>query len=90
MEAFVLLKKAASWSKPVVSFSQLPVGEYTVLEFSLVQTKFGPKIKADLGDKIVFLPNRFVKEQTAESVAALNTIPQLLVFSGIDYNRNNL
>lgn len=90
MEAFLLLKKAANWSKPLVSFSQLPVGEYTVLEFSLVQTKFGPKIKADLGDKIVFLPNRFVKGHTAESVATLNTLPHLMIFSGIDYGRHNL
>lgn len=85
-----MLKKAATWSKPLVSFSELPVGEYVVLEFSFVQTKFGPKIKADLGERVVFLPSRFCKNMTAEKVATLNTIPQLLVFSGIDFNRNNL
>lgn len=90
MEAFAMLKKAASYSKPLVSFTQLPVGEYVVSEFSLVQTKFGPKIRADLGDKIVLLPSRFSFNMTAEKVADLNTIPQILVFSGIDYSRNNL
>lgn len=85
-----MLKKAASYSKPLVSFSQLPKGEYIVQEFSLVQTKFGPKIKADLGDKVVFLPSRFSANMTEENVAELNNIPQILIFSGIDYNRNNL
>lgn len=90
MEAFVMLKKAASYNKPLVSFSQLPVGEYVVLEFSMVQTKFGPKIKLDLGDKVVFLPSRFSKDMTDEKLAALNTLPQMLVFSGIDSSRNNM
>lgn len=90
MEAFALLKKAAGCSKPLVSFSELPIGEYVVSEFSLISTKFGPKIKADLGDKIVFLPARFSKNMDAEKVASLNSVPQILVFSGIDYNRQNL
>lgn len=85
-----MLKRAASYSKPLVSFSQLPVGEYVVSEFSFVQTKFGPKIKADLGDKIVFLPSRFSIDMNEAKVADLNSIPQILVFSGIDYGRNNL
>lgn len=90
MEAFAILKKAASYSKPLMSFSQLSVGEYIVSEFSLVQTKFGPKIKCDLGDKVVFLPSRFVKDMDEEKVLALNSVPQILVFSGIDYERSNL
>lgn len=88
MEAFALLKKAAACTKPLVSFSHLPSGEYVVTEFSLVQTKFGLKIKADLGDKIVFLPNRFSKDMTQEKVASLNTIPQILIYSGMDFDRN--
>lgn len=90
MESFALLKKAAAWNKKLVSFTELPVGEYVVSEFSLVQTKFGPKIKADLGDKFVFLPSRFSKDMTAEKVADLNAVPQMLIFSGIDYSRRNL
>lgn len=85
-----MLKKAASYSKPLVNYSQLPVGEYVVSEFSLVETRYGVQIKADLGDKVVFLPQRFVKDMTEEKVAALNTIPQILVFSGLEYTRNNL
>lgn len=88
MEAFAMLKKAAGWSKPLVNFSQLPVGEYVVSEFTLVQTKFGPKIKAELSDKVVFLPSRFSKGVTEESVASLNTLPQILIFSGMDSTRN--
>lgn len=90
MEAFALLKKAAGYTKPLFNYSKLPVGEYVVTEFSLVETKYGLQIKADLGDKVVFLPKRFAKEMTEENVAALNTIPQILVFSGLEYTSNNL
>lgn len=89
MEAFAMLKKAAGYSKPLVNYSQLPVGEYVVSEFSLVETKYGMQIKADLGDKVVFLPKRFTKDMTEEKVAALNTLPHILIFSGLDSTRNN-
>lgn len=88
MEAFAMLKKAAGYSKPLMTFSELPKGEYVVTEFSLVQTKFGAKIRADLGDKIVFLPSRFSKDMTEEKVVSLNTVPQILVFEGMDLTRN--
>lgn len=90
MEAFALLKKGTSWNKKLVSFSELPVGEYGVSEFSLVHTKFGPKIKVDLGEQFVFLPNRFSKDMTEEQVSTLNSVPQTLIFSGIDEKRQNL
>lgn len=88
MEAFNLLKQACL-NKQFTSFKDLPVGEYVVSEFTLMQTRFGPSIKVDIGDKIVFLPKRFSKGMTEEKVAALNTVPQILVFSGIDHDRHD-
>lgn len=87
MESFALLKKGASWNSKLESFSELPIGEYAVTDFSLVQTEYGPRIKVVLGDKFVFLPNRFSKNLTAEQVQELNSIPQILIFSGIDTSR---
>lgn len=84
MEAFAMLKKAANYGKTLVNFSQLPAGEYVVSEFSLVQTRFGVQIKADLGDKCVFLPKRFAKDMNDERVAALNTLPHILIYHGMD------
>lgn len=89
MEAFNLLKEAC-WNKKLVNFSELPIGEHGVSQFSLVQTRFGPTIKADLGDKYIFLPQRFSKDMTEEKIAALNTIPQTLIFKGRDPARANL
>lgn len=89
MEAFNLLKQAC-WNKRLVNFGELPLGEYNVESFSLVQTRYGPTVKVDLGDKYVFLPPRFSTDMTEEKVASLNTIPQILIWEGKDTSRNNL
>lgn len=89
MEAFNLLKEAC-WNKKLVSFAELQIGEYGVTEFSLVQTRFGATIKVDLGDRYVYLPNRFAKDMTVERIAALNTLSQTLIYSGRDPTRHNL
>lgn len=51
---------------------------------------YGRTLKVDLGDKFVFLPQRFAVNMAPESVAALNTIPQILTYAGKDSTRNNL
>lgn len=89
MEAFNLLKQAC-WNKKFIKFSDLPIGEHVVSEFSLVQTRYGPTLRADLADKYVLLPKRFANEMTAERVAALNTVPHILIYKGVDASRNNL
>lgn len=79
MEAF------QSWSKPLpvnVKLSDLPYGEYPVRKFFWLETRFGPKIKLDLGDKYVFLPNSIAKKQSRESIDALNMLPQIFVWNG--------
>lgn len=89
MEVFNLLKQACL-IKPFVKLSELPMGEHVVSEVSLVQTRFGPTLKAELDDKLVYLPKRFSKDMTEEKVARLNTLQIILVHSGVDPDRHNL
>lgn len=89
MEVFNLLR-SASWDKPTINFNELRQGEHPVHEFFLVNTRYGVTLKADLGDKQIFLPKRFAADMTQQKVMELNTIPQLLVYKGKDYSRNNL
>lgn len=89
MEAFNFLRDAC-WNKPTINFNELPLGEYPVHEFMLVQTRFGKTLKADLGDKLIYLPTRFGVNMTDHHVAELNTIPQIMVYTGRDPSRNNL
>lgn len=89
MESFNKLKKAC-WQSKLVSFDNLPIGEYVVSEFSLVSTHFGPKIKADLGDKYVFLPNRFAEGMTTTDVENLNKVPQKMFYTGKDATKRNM
>lgn len=90
MEAFNLLKSNCWGSKPLVNFTNLPKGEYFVTEFSLVSAKHGSTIKVDLGDKYIFLPKRFAENQTPETIAELNSLPQIMIFNGLDANRKNM
>lgn len=89
MEAFNILKQAC-WDIKLVKFNELAVGEHIVTGFSLVETRYGPTLRADLGNKYVLLPKRFVEDMNAERVAALNTIPHILIYKGKDASRNNL
>lgn len=63
--AFELFKSACtgtgtSTSKPYVKFDDLSVGDYFIQSFAYVQTKYGKKIRLDIGEKVVFLPQRFI------------------------------
>lgn len=89
MEAFNTLKQAC-WNKKLVNFNSLPIGEHAISEFSLEQTRYGPTVKVDLGDKYIFLPSRFARDMTAEKIAALNTVPQIMIYSGKEASRHNL
>lgn len=81
--------KGTCWNSKLVSFDNLPIGEYVVSAFSLVQTSFGPKVKADLGGKYVILPNRFADGMTSTDVENLNKVPQIMVYSGKNVTKRN-
>lgn len=81
MEAFAILKKNCTHKK-IVKLSDLPRGEYVVSEFLLEEMRYGIKLKLDLGDKFVILPSSSAKDLTPESVASLNTVPQIFIWGG--------
>lgn len=81
MEAYAILKKACT-PKGLTRLADLPAGEYLVREFSLVETRYGSKLKLDLGDQFVILPSSRSKGLDETSVASLNTIRQLFVWVG--------
>lgn len=81
MEAFNVLKQAFL-QKGLIKLADLPFGEYPVTEFAYINTRFGPRIKLDLGDKFVFLPPSAAKNQSPQSVASLNTLKQIFVWNG--------
>lgn len=88
MDAFSMLKSVCC-TKQFVSFENLPVGDYFVEEFALVNTKFGTRIRVDIGDKVVFLPERFSKNMTSEKVNELNNSPKLMCYKGKDASKHN-
>lgn len=88
MDAFAALKQACS-GQDLVSFRDLPIGEYPVTRFSIIQTRFGPKVKADLGSKSVTLPNRFTSKITPDDIIKLNSVPQIMVYSGKDASNHD-
>lgn len=68
---------------PYTSFSNLDRGEYPVKKFSLVETKFGGRIKVDLKDFYVYLPARFAVElYTKEVLDELNSQDIVMVYNG--------
>lgn len=87
MSAFNLFKNACT-SKPYVSFDDLPVGDYFIKSFSLANTKFGKAIRLDIGEKVVFLPQRFLKQLGEdgidEKLAEMNQGQYWMIYKGKD------
>lgn len=81
MEAFNLLKTACTHKK-TIKLKDLPLGEYLVKKFYLVQTRFGPKLKLELEGTIVFLPSSIAVGITDEAIVGLNSIPQIFIWGG--------
>lgn len=88
MSAFNILKNASN-SKPITNFNKLDFGDYFISSFTLVETKFGPRLRLDLGDKLVLLPERFSAGFTAEKIQELNEENFLLVYKGKEKAQNN-
>lgn len=83
MASFNLLKSQCC-DKPYCSFNNLDLGEYLIKEFALVNTKYGERLRLDLGDKEVFMPERFSKNLTPEGLAELNASKAMLIYKGKD------
>lgn len=86
--AFELLRNACI-TKQYTSFTKLPFGNYLVEEFSFVQTQYGDRIRVDLGDKYVFLPERFSARLKPEHIPELNENQRVMVYNGRSQGNKN-
>lgn len=76
------LNELNSCSRKYTNFSKLPIGEYPVQKFSLASTPHGDRIRVDLAEYFVFLPQRYYDKVDMEKCAALNKFNYIMVFNG--------
>lgn len=88
MNAIEVLKTACV-SKPFKSFKNLPKGDFVVHEFERVTTDHGERIRVELAEYIVYLPERFSKALTEEVIVELNKSTVIMSFSGKDPEAGN-
>lgn len=73
------------------SFKNLAPGEYIVEKFSLMDTAHGERIRIDLAETYMLLPERFTKKLDEEDIDVLNKSPKIMVYGGKDSsNRDRL
>lgn len=85
---------ADSSFKKYISFNDLSIGDYVVSSFKLVTTQYGEKIRCEIGDKVVFIPTRFIEElEGGENIRSklnqLNDGKYWLLYRGKDVSREN-
>lgn len=83
VSALNALQKACL-KKPFRSFKDLDVGEYIVESFALVETKFGKRLRINLVDTYMYLPERFSMSLDDAALSELNSSPKIMVYSGKD------
>lgn len=93
MSAAFDLFKSACTNKPFISFEDLPIGDYFIKSFAYVDTKYGKRIRLDIGEKVVFLPTRFIKrigeENMGSALSEMNKGQYWLIYRGKDSSKNN-
>lgn len=83
--------KLACIKKNFVSFKEINSGEYIVEKFTVVDTSHGKRVRIDLRDSYMYLPERFVGALTEPVLAELNKSPKVMVYGGKDSsNRDRL
>lgn len=75
--------QAACSKKKYQSFKDLEEGEYIVSHFTIIETSHGRRVRIDLDDKYMYLPERFVKS-IQQYIDVLNKSPKVMVYSGKD------
>lgn len=81
--------KAACTSKKYVSFKDLTPGEYIVNKFCVVSTKHGDRVRIDLHDSYMLLPERYANLLTEKAIEELNKAPKVMTYSGKDVSNHN-
>lgn len=70
--------------KSYQSFKDLPIGEYIVNHFSICNTTYGDRVRIELVDTYMILPERFVTKLDQEKIDVLNRSPKIMVYGGKD------
>lgn len=80
---------AACVHKKFASFKDLSPGEYIVDKFAIVHTMFGDRIRIDLQDTYMYLPESILKTVTIADIAELNKTPKIMIYGGKDVDNHN-
>lgn len=84
------LKNACVFKK-YRSFKDISPGEYIINLFSIVESSHGPRVRVDMNENYMLLPERFTKILTAEKISILNLSQKVMIYSGKDSsNRDRL
>lgn len=89
LEALEALNTLNSCSQKYTNFDNLKVGEYPVRRFTIVETKQGDRVRADLDEYFVFLPKRYFDKISEERCAVLNKFKYIMVYSGKEYGNKD-
>lgn len=84
-----VLNDLKSASRTYLSFKNIPPGEYIVNSFSIVESGYGSRVRIDIADNFMFLPERYSKIITAEKIDALNLTQKVMVYGGKDSSHQN-
>lgn len=84
----------ASTFKKYTNFDNLKIGDYRLLTLTLVDTKFGEKVRCDIGDQVVFISKRYIEELEPGKdihlkLIELNDGDHWLLYRGKDINQGN-
>lgn len=79
----LLALNLAGAKKSFQSFKNLPQIEYIIEKFTTVQTSHGIRVRIEIGDTYMFLPERY-SSLTEEEIGTLNKSQKIMVYSGKD------
>lgn len=74
----------ACTKKTYQSFKNLQPGEYIVHQFSIVDTAHGKRVRIDLLESYMLLPERFIHQLGPEKISVLNKAQKIMVYGGED------
>lgn len=81
--------QAACINKPFISFKTLAIRDYIVENFQRVKTQYGNRVRVELVDCIVYLPERFAAGLTDKKFEELNEGVVVMSYGGKDPDTQN-
>lgn len=81
--------KAACSHKKYISFKDLSPGEYIVNSFSIVDTAYGDRLRIEMSNAYMFLPESILKKLKPELIDDLNKGPKIMAYQGKDVDNHN-